>query len=125
MTLFAVIFLILILFIVGFQFALILGAPWGEFTMGGIHPGRLPAKMRLAAAVQILILIVFGAVTLSRAGLGLSGLYSLSRIGIWAVTAFFVFGTVMNLATSSRKERLLMGPLNIVALVCSFLTAIS
>ena len=56
-----------------FQAALILGAPWGEYTMGGIYPGKLPARMRAAAGVQIVILLLFASIAASRAGIALAG----------------------------------------------------
>ncbi len=125
MIVFSWILIALMVTVILFQAALILGAPWGEYTMGGIYPGKLPARMRAAAAVQIVILLLFASIAASRAGIALAGFHNASRTGIWIVTAFFVLGTVMNLASRSRKERALMGPMNAVALVCSFLTAIS
>lgn len=34
---------------IAFQLALALGAPWGEYAMGGRYPGRFPPGLRLAA----------------------------------------------------------------------------
>lgn len=113
---FAYIFLGLSLIIMVFQIALALGAPWGDFTMGGKFPGKLPASMRIGALVQILILGFFVAVVLSKAGLALPGFMGFSRIAIWFIFGFFVLGTFLNLSSPSKKEKLVMGPLNILAL---------
>lgn len=40
--------------VVAFQIAIALGAPWGEYAMGGATPGRFPPPMRVAAVVQAL-----------------------------------------------------------------------
>ena len=124
MIIFAYIFIVLIIIIAIFQAALVFGAPLGELTMGGRFPGKLPRKMRIAAAVQILVLLCFGVITASKAGIAFEQFYRISKIGIWVIFAFFIFGTVMNLSSPSRKEKLVMGPANILALVCSFFTAI-
>jgi hypothetical protein len=33
--------------VVAFQIALAVGAPWGEFAMGGAFPGQFPPEMQL------------------------------------------------------------------------------
>lgn len=124
MPLFAFVFLVLTVIIAIFQIALALGAPLGEFTLGGKHPGKLPGNLRIAAVVQLIILVCFGLIIASRAGLALTSLHSFSRIAVWVVFAFFIPGSILNLSSSSKKERLVMGPLNIVALISSFMVAI-
>lgn len=122
---FAYIFIGIAIFITVLQLALAFGAPLGEFTMGGRFPGKLPVKMRLAAIIQIIILFFFTAIVISKAELALDAFYDVARIGIWFVLAFFVFGSIMNLSSPSKKEKMLLGPLNIVALICTFMVAIS
>ena len=107
-----------------FQIALIFGAPLGEYTLGGKFPGKLPGKLRIAAAVQIVILGVFVFFAVSKAGVALSEYYSAARIGIWFTAAFFLFGTAANLSSESRKERLVMGPANIIACICTLILAL-
>ena len=117
-------FMVLSVFIGVFQIALALGAPLGDFTMGGKFPGKLPPGMRIAALVQIGILGFFCALVLSRAGIAFESMSGIAGVGMWFVLAFFVFGTIVNISSPSKKERYLMGPLNIVALVSVFMTAI-
>ncbi len=125
MRIFAYIFMGLTIFITVFQLALAFGAPLGEFTMGGKFPGKLPGKMRVAALIQIIILMLFAALVISKAGIALESFLGIAKIGIWFVSVFFVLGSVANLSSTSKKERFIMGPLNIIALICTFMVAIS
>lgn len=120
---YAYLFLALSVFVAGFQLALFFGAPWGAYTLGGRYPGKLPGPIRVLTLVQIGILILFNGLVLSKAGL-IEVLASKAEIGIWVVVAFFVLGTVANLSSSSKKERNLMGPLNIIALICALMIAL-
>lgn len=124
MTIVAFIFSFFCLAGFAFQLALVFGAPWGEYTMGGMVKGVLPLKLRLAAALQSLILIFFGVVALNRAGLILPEFYGFSRVAIWAIAAFFVIGSIANWSSPSKKERLLWGPVNVVMLALSLILAI-
>jgi hypothetical protein len=108
-----------------FQFSLALGAPWGEYTLGGRFPGQLPPKMRIAALIQIIILFVLAFIVLLKSGLAFNQFYSISKIGIWFVVAFFVLGSILNLATPSKKERMIWGPVNILLLVASIVVALT
>jgi hypothetical protein len=108
-----------------FQLALALGAPLGEYTLGGKFPGKLPPKLRIAALVQILVLFLFAFIVLIRSDMILPNLQVVGRIGIWFVVAFFVLGSVANLSTPSKRERLLWGPTNVILLAVSILIALS
>jgi len=108
-----------------FQLSLALGAPLGEFTLGGKFPGKLPPKIRLAAIFQIIILVIFVITVASKSGIAFLSFYNLVKIAIWAVFAFFILGSLLNFSSPSKKERLVMGPLNLVALICTFIVAIT
>ena len=43
--------------VVAFQLALVAGAPWGEYTMGGQCKGRLPRSLRVVEAVSAVIML--------------------------------------------------------------------
>ena len=64
------------------------GAPWGELAMGGAYPGVFPVALRVAAAVQAALLVLFALVVLARAGVALSAWARPSRMVIWVVVAF-------------------------------------
>ena len=108
-----------------FQLALALGAPWGAYTLGGRFKGKLPPRMRLVAVLQIVLLLVFALIVPARAGLGLGQLYPASRVAIWFVAAFFALGSLANLATLSKGERLIWGPANVLMLIASIMVALS
>jgi hypothetical protein len=120
---FAWTFVALSLIVLLLQLALLFGAPLGEYTLGGQFPGKLPPKIRAAVVVQIAILLFFNLIVMARSQLFLSVHHDLSRIGIWFVVAFFVLGAIMNLASPSPKEKMTMGPLNLLALLAAFMVA--
>ncbi len=84
-----------------FQFALAAGAPWGAAAWAGQAPGVLPASLRVASAVSVL---VYG---------GLVAIVVTNRLGptarrrlLTGASLLMVLGTVGNLATQSPVERL-------------------
>jgi hypothetical protein len=105
----------LFLLIAVFQALLALGLPLGEFAWGGKN--RIPPKnLRVASAVVILLYLFFGAIVLDHAQLTAIGLgRSLTGKAVWGLTGFFGLGILMNLASRSRKERIVMTP---VAALC-------
>ena len=116
---------VLIAFVVAFQLALALGAPWGEMAMGGKFPGRLPLRMRIAALVQIVVLVFIALIVLTRAGVILDEFSSLSKSVIWAVVVFSLLGAILNTITPSKKERMLWAPVSIILLICATYVAVS
>ena len=64
----ALVHLVATAIVVSFQLLLALGAPWGEYTMGGRFPGRFPPRMRVLAVVQAVVLSLLALVVLSAAG---------------------------------------------------------
>jgi hypothetical protein len=124
MTIAAILFSLFSLIVIGFQLALALGAPWGEYTMGGQNEGRLPTPLRIAASVQMLVIAFFALVALTRAGLILPGMFAFSRVAIWFVFGFFVLGTILNWITPSKKERYLWGPVNTLMMALSLFLAL-
>ena len=106
-----------------FQFALGLGAPFGEMAMGGRYPGRFPVQMRVAAIVQGLIIGALGAIVLTRAGVVTTPLDAPWLI--WIVVAFSAVSLVVNAISRSRKERLLWVPAATLMLVSSLVVALA
>ena len=109
--------------VVAFQLALVAGAPWGELTMGGAFPGRLPPRMRIAALGSAVLLAAFGAIVAARAGLALPRWERASRRLIWAVVAYAVVGVVLNAATPSAGERAVWLPVALVLAACALVVA--
>lgn len=123
LTLFIFCFFILIAML--FQLAMALGAPWGEFAMGGKYPGKFPPKIRFAAVIQLLVLAFFGIIGMIRSGLILSSFFDFSSKAIWFVVGFFVLGTLMNSITPSKKERNIWAPITFIVLLSSLRIALS
>ncbi len=122
-TLAATIFSFFTAIVVLFQFALILGAPWGKVAMGGKYPGKFPPRMRIAAVIQIALLIFTALIVLTRAKLLLSSFYAFSETAIWGVVIFSAIGTVLNTITPSKWERIIWVPVTIILLFCSIYVA--
>ncbi len=106
-----------------FQLALAAGAPWGEFTMGGAFPGRLPPRMRAVAAGSAVLLSAFGAVVAARAGLALPRWRRVARRLMWVVVAYAFLGVVLNAITPSPGERLIWLPVTLVLAGCAMIIA--
>ncbi len=118
-------FVLLTLVVCGFQVALILGAPWGEFTLGGRWRGRLPMAGRLIAAASIGILALSGAVVAARAGLAFPELRAPSHRLVWVVVGYLVLGAIANAATPSRRERRIWLPVVTAMLALALSVALS
>ncbi|MCU0452813.1 MAG: hypothetical protein MUE68_04080 [Bacteroidetes bacterium] len=124
-TLAAVVFGLLAGLAALFQVALAFGAPWGPLAMGGRFPGRLPPAMRMAAVVQMAILVVLAVVVSVRARLWSSEWYDVSVVAVWVVVAFCAVSSILNLFTPSKPERLLWAPVALLMLVSALLVALS
>lgn len=113
--------------IAAFHAALVLGAPWGEYTQGGGTSGTLLTSGRVIAAVSCALSIVMAGAILSRVGRGpLRRLPSRVTTVLAGVTvAYAVLGVVLNLITRSTAERALWAPVSILllGLVASVLVA--
>ncbi|MGN7492146.1 hypothetical protein ACTHPF_13430 [Paenibacillus sp. SAF-054] len=120
----SIIFLVSILVVVLFQFALALGTPWGAYAMGGKFPGRFPRSMRFACLIQIAILILVASIVMSKSGVWLADRSSFADIGIWFVVAFSAVATLLNLITRSVWERRIWAPVSILMLVTSVIIAV-
>lgn len=114
-TLFATAYAALATLPLAMQLALAVGAPLGRYTVGGRFPGRLPRAWRALALVQAALLLAMAAVVLARAGLiGIA----LPGWTIWPVLGLTLLTTLGNLATPSRPERMLWGPVTVAMSLC-------
>lgn len=96
---------LLLVVVGGFQVALAAGAPWGEAAYGGAHRGVLPVRYRASSAVSALVYAALVAVTLGRG----PGPTARRRI-LTAASGLMMLGTMLNLASRSRVERLVWTP---------------
>lgn len=119
----AIAFAIVVAGVVAFQLALALGAPWGAYAMGGAFPGRFPPRMRVAAALQAVVLGALGVVVLSDAGVILPALADSVPWLIWVTVAVSVLSLALNAITPSAGERRIWVPVAIVLALTSLIVA--
>ncbi|KUP23369.1 MULTISPECIES: hypothetical protein [Paenibacillus] len=124
LSLAATVFSVLICIVILFQAALAAGMPWGEYAMGGKFSGRLPAPMRAACLVQIVILALLALIVLSKAEMLLPGWREFADVAVWFVVAFSVIASVLNLITKSVRERRIWAPVSILMLLSSLIVAL-
>lgn len=121
----ALLFVVLSLAVCAFQVALVLGAPWGELTLGGKWRGALPPGARLIAIVSAVVVAAFAAVIAARVDLAFAPLRPWAPALAWVVVAYCALGVVANAATPSRRERALWLPVVLGMLILSALVALS
>lgn len=110
--------------VIAFQLALVLGAPWGDFTQGGANSGQLPATGRVVALVSMVILTVLACGLLARVGWGpLAGASRrLVAVLAWVGVGYSAIAVLLNAASPSSNERLVWVPVAVLLLASSFVT---
>ena len=111
-------------FLFGFQLALGLGAPLGEFAWGGKNT-VLPASQR-NFCIGMGILHLLGAFFVAvRAGfLPLPILEMVTAVFVWMFVLLAFLNTLGNAFSQNRKERALMLPLSILSFAANLLVAL-
>ena len=104
------------------SFLIILGLPLGELTMGGQYK-VFPKKLRIVLVSQLLLQVFFVIVILQAGGyLPLWFSHKTTRIILIVMAVYLSLNVLMNLASKSRKERLIMTPLSLIAAVSFWIT---
>ena len=95
-----------------FQAALAAGAPWGHAAWGG-GDADLSAGQRGASAIAAVIYVVAALIVLCRAGIIWRARSNTApfRWGTWFLAAAMAVGSIPNLASQSRWENVIFGPL--------------
>lgn len=110
--------------VASFQVALALGAPWGKAAWGGANE-RLPNGLRIASSFAGVLWLAAALVVLARAGYEWSPLpFSVARWGTWVLVGMLLLGTLMNLASRSRLERLIQTPIAAILSILCLLVAL-
>jgi hypothetical protein len=100
-----------------FQVALALGAPAGAASWGGTHPGVLPPRLRVASAVAgVLVYPPIALLVLDAGGVVDLG-WDVGPVWLWVLAGFFLLGTIANLASRSKVERV-WAPVSLALAVC-------
>lgn len=123
-TFIGIYFLVISIFVCFFQLALALKAPLGSYTLGGKYEGVLPKPLRIAALIQIGILCGFNYIVLSTSDILKYQPSFVTNVFIWLVVVFFLFGSIMNVSSPSKKERHLFGPVNVITFILLLILAI-
>ena len=123
-AIFAVVYAAGTLLVVLFQLGVAAGKAWGEYTMGGRYPGRLPAVMRVAALVQALVLAALAGLVLDGAGLVDLGWADRTAWILWVPVVVSAIAFVLNASSRSELEKRLWVPVTIVLLGSSLAVAI-
>lgn len=120
----ALILFIVQLLVAAFQWTLVLGSPFGEYTLGGQNRGKLPKKLRVVSFFSMLVNLAIAGHYYAQTG-ALQTLLNteLNEIANWALVGFFAIGLSMNAISRSKKERNLWVPVLIVSLICAILVA--
>ncbi|OIB02082.1 hypothetical protein AK95_04055 [Paenibacillus sp. LC231] len=107
-----------------FQVLLALGLPLGEFAMGGYYK-VLPYKLRVASAINAIILLVMGVVFLQHTNV--INIFNVlpTNILVWIITVFLGLNTIANLISRSTKEKYVMTPLSSIAFILCFMISLS
>ena len=121
----AVVYALITGLVVAFQAALALGAPWGQYAMGGAFPGRMPTPLRIAALAQGIVLAALAMIVLADAGLANVALLDDWPWLIWVPVAVSAVAVVLNASTRSQGERRIWLPVAIVLLLSSLGVALA
>ena len=121
----AIIGAVLLFLVVIMSVALILGAPLGEFTLGGQFK-VFPAKLRVVLATQLLLQVFFAIVLLQLGGfMPLWFSHKVTKIIGIALAVYLSMNCLANLASKSKKEKFVMTPLSVITAVCYWVNALA
>lgn len=125
-TVASLIVVVISLGVFAFQIALVAGAPWGEYTMGGQNKGTFPTQLRVGAAVSAVIMLAQAGHYLAQAGVLPTLLdQSWNTVVNWIWFGFTVAGLIMNSISRSKKERNTWVPVLLVSTICTLLVALN
>ncbi|WP_246063930.1 hypothetical protein [Blastococcus colisei] len=99
------------------------GMPYGRLAWGGQHV-VLPRNLRISSAVSVLFYVMIAGVVLQAAGVPSFLPAGFSGVWIWVLVGYFPLGVVMNAASRSRAERLVMTPVALLLGAACLLVAL-
>ncbi len=109
-----------------FQLALVAGAPLGHLAWGGRHR-VLPRGLRIGSALSVPLYALFAwivSAAVTRAT-DVGDHVHPAHPGTWVLTAYLGVGILVNLASRSRPERLVMAPVAAVLCACCLVIALA
>ena len=103
---------------------IICGLPLGELTMGGQYK-VFPKKLRIVLVSQLLLQIFFVIIILQKGNIiPMWFSYNTTRIISIIMAIYLSLNTIMNICSKSKKERLIMTPLSLIAAICFWIIAL-
>lgn len=101
------------------------GLPLGEFAMGGKYK-VMPKNLRIACAVSVVVQLFAIMIILQTGGIiPMMFSYKVTRFICFFFAFYLSVNCVMNALSKSRKEKLFVTPLSVIAAVCFWITAIN
>ena len=118
---------ILLAIVVVFNLALLLGAPWGDYTQGGKDPGVLESPGRFGALGTAIFFAVLALAMLARAGEGLMRTWRPKVVTVlaWFTTLYLALNSFLNVFTGPVAERTIFGPISTLTVVFAVITMIT
>ena len=103
---------------------IICGLPLGELTMGGQYK-VFPKKLRVVLFIQLFLQIFFVIIILQKGNImPLWFSYNTTKIICIIMAIYLSLNVLMNLASKSKKEKIIMTPLSLIAAICFWITAL-
>lgn len=102
-----------------------LGLPLGEFSMGGKHK-IIPPKLRILCWISLAIQL-FAIIIILQAGNIIPFWFSIktTKYILLFYAAYLSLNTIMNLLSTSKKEKFCATPLSVIAAICFWITGLS
>lgn len=107
-----------------FQIMLALGIPLGEYCWGGKYKGVLPDKLRLMSLLSAFLLFFFGLVFLVHTNVVQMNINLPTTVFVWIITIFLGLNILGNLASKSKKEKIVMTPLAAISFISCLIVVI-
>ena len=102
-----------------------LGLPLGEFSMGGKYK-VIPSKLRILCWISLVIQL-FAIIVILQAG-NIVPLWFSIKTTKYIVLFFAIYlslNTIMNLLSTSKKEKYCATPLSVLAAICFWITGLN
>ena len=120
----AIIGTVLLAVVIILSVAIILGAPLGEFTLGGRYK-VYPRKLKAILVTQLLLQLLFVIILLQLGGfIPLLFSHKITKIIGIVLAAYLSINCFANLFSKSKKERYVMTPLSLVTAICFWMCAL-
>ena len=108
-----------------FQFAIVLGAPLGEYAYGGQNEGKLPTRFRITSIISMLLMLALAGHYLAQTRVVQPLLDEAGNsIVNWVLVGFAALAALMNNITRSQKEKRLWGGTTVAMLLSAVIVAV-